>query len=94
MPFPNAKGYHSKTIAYSLRHIFRIEDIVAHLLIADDEQVFFRGRLSKENPCTDYYNRKELVKEEIEEFSKQLNVYHKFKNSQRIPQDFRFLNSL
>lgn len=42
MPYPNANGYHSKTIAYSLWHIFRIEDIVAHSLIADDEQVFFR----------------------------------------------------
>ncbi len=32
MPFPNAKGYHSKTIAYSIWHVFRIEDIVAHSL--------------------------------------------------------------
>ena len=32
MPYPNANGYHSKTIAYSLWHIFRIEDIVAHSL--------------------------------------------------------------
>ena len=30
MPYKNAKGYHSKTVAYSLWHIFRIEDIVAH----------------------------------------------------------------
>lgn len=43
MPFLNAKGYHSKTIAYSLWHIFRIEDIVAHTLILQDEQVFFVG---------------------------------------------------
>ena len=41
IPFINADGYHSKTIAYSLWHIFRIEDIVAHSLIAGDEQVFF-----------------------------------------------------
>ena len=33
MPFKNADGYHSKTIAYSIWHIFRIEDIVAHELI-------------------------------------------------------------
>ena len=33
IPFINADGYHSKTIAYSLWHIFRIEDIVAHTLI-------------------------------------------------------------
>ena len=30
IPYINAEGYHSKTIAYSLWHIFRIEDIVAH----------------------------------------------------------------
>ncbi len=41
IPFINAKGYHCKTIAYSIWHIFRIEDIVAHSLIYGDEQVFF-----------------------------------------------------
>lgn len=41
MPFITADGYHSKTIAYSIWHIFRIEDIVAHSLIQRDEQVFF-----------------------------------------------------
>ena len=33
IPFINADGYHNKTIAYSIWHIFRIEDIVAHTLI-------------------------------------------------------------
>lgn len=41
MPFINATGYHSKSIAYSLWHIFRIEDIVVHSLIVGDEQIFF-----------------------------------------------------
>ena len=43
IPFINADGCHSKTIAYSLWHIFRIEDIVAHTLINGDEQIFFTG---------------------------------------------------
>ena len=43
IPFINADGYHSKTIAYSIWHIFRIEDIVAHTLISENEQVFFRA---------------------------------------------------
>ena len=43
IPFINADGYHSKTIAYSIWHIFRIEDIVAHTLISENEQVFFSG---------------------------------------------------
>ena len=33
IPFINADGYHSKTIAYSIWHIFRIEDIVVHTVI-------------------------------------------------------------
>ena len=43
IPFINADGYHSKTIAYSIWHIFRIEDIVAHTLISENEQVLFRA---------------------------------------------------
>ena len=39
-PYLNAEGYHSKTIAYSIWHIFRIEDIVAHTLIRNDEELF------------------------------------------------------
>ena len=38
IPFINADGYHSKTIAYSIWHIFRIEDIVAHTLISEKKQ--------------------------------------------------------
>ena len=41
MPFAGAEGYHSKTLAYSIWHIFRIEDIVAHEMIAEDRQIFF-----------------------------------------------------
>ncbi|MBO4680073.1 MAG: DUF3795 domain-containing protein, partial [Lachnospiraceae bacterium] len=41
MPFPKAEGYHSKTLAYSMWHIFRIEDIVAHTVIIRDSQVLF-----------------------------------------------------
>ncbi len=40
MPFPNAKGYHCKTIAYSVWHVFRIEDVVAHDLILNDGEIF------------------------------------------------------
>ena len=41
MPYINADGYHSKSIAYSLWHVFRIEDIVAHTLINGDDQIFY-----------------------------------------------------
>ncbi|MCI6275217.1 MAG: phage head-tail adapter protein [Clostridium sp.] len=73
-PFINANGYHSKTIAYSLYHIFRIEDIVANSLIKKDTEIFFQN---------DYYSRmkssiittgNELVKEEIVNFSSKLDL--------------------
>jgi len=43
MPFMNADGYHCKNVAYSIWHIFRIEDIVAHTLINGDNEVLFAG---------------------------------------------------
>jgi len=74
MPYMNAKGYHSKSISYSLWHIFRIEDIVAHSLIAGDEQVFFSGNYQKRINSPIITTANELVKEEIGEFSKKLSV--------------------
>lgn len=74
MPYRNAKGYHSKTIAYSLWHIFRIEDIVAHSLIAGDEQVFFKGSYQSRINSPIITTGNELVQEEIEEFSQKLSV--------------------
>ena len=41
MPFAGADGYHSKTLAYSIWHVFRIEDIVAHEMFAGDKQILF-----------------------------------------------------
>jgi len=74
IPFINADGYHSKTIAYSLWHIFRIEDIVAHTLIKGDEQVFFSGGYQKRINSPIITTGNELVKQEIADFSKQLNL--------------------
>jgi len=64
MPFPKAKGYHNKTLAYSIWHIFRIEDIVAHTLISEDEQVFLPEIIRKKSvlrllrPAMNYRGRK------------------------------------
>lgn len=74
MPFRNANGYHSKTIAYSIWHIFRIEDIVAHTLIAGEEQVFFRGNYRKRIHAPIITTGNELVKEQIADFSRQLDL--------------------
>lgn len=74
MPFINANGYHNKTIAYSIWHIFRIEDIVAHTLISENEQVFFSGHYQERIHSPIITTGNELVKEQIADFSKQLNL--------------------
>lgn len=74
MPFPNADGYHKKTIAWSIWHIFRIEDIVAHTVIGEDEQVFFAGNYQKRIHSPIITTGNELVKQEIADFSKQLDL--------------------
>ena len=74
IPFVNAEGYHSKTIAYSLWHIFRIEDIVAHTLIKNDEQVFFTADYQNRTGAPIITTGNELIREEIAEFSAQLNI--------------------
>ena len=74
IPFINADGYHSKTIAYSLWHIFRIEDIVAHTLIKGDEQVFFAKGYKERSGSPIITTGNELVKQEIADFSSQLDL--------------------
>lgn len=74
IPFINADGYHNKTIAYSLWHIFRIEDIVAHTLIAEDEQVFFNENYQQRTNASIITTGNELVKQEIAYFSKELDL--------------------
>lgn len=74
IPFLNAEGYHSKTVAYSLWHIFRIEDIVANTLIAGGEQVFFRGNYRERTKNQIITTGNELVKQQIADFSRQLNL--------------------
>ena len=74
MPFAGANGYHSKTLGYSIWHIFRIEDIVAHEMIAGDRQVLFdRGFLEAvHSPIITTGN--ELSGDQIAEFSGQLDI--------------------
>ena len=74
MPFAGAKGYHSKTLAYSIWHIFRIEDIVAHEMIAEDEQILFREKFPDRIGSPIITTGNELDGDKIAEFSKRLNV--------------------
>ena len=74
MPFAGAAGYHSKTLAYSIWHIFRIEDIVAHEMIAEDRQVLFARGFDKLICSPVVTTGNELSGDEIAAFSKQLDV--------------------
>lgn len=74
MPFINAKGYHNKTIAYSLYHIFRIEDIVSNSLIKKGEQIFFKDNYRERLKSPIMTTGNELVKQEISIFSSKLNL--------------------
>jgi len=74
MPFAGAEGYNSKTLAYSMWHIFRIEDIVAHTLIAQDSQVLFTDGWLEKTKSPIITTGNELKGAEIARFSEQLDV--------------------
>ena len=74
MPFAKAEGYHSKTLAYSIWHVFRIEDIVLHTLILNNSQVLERGEWQKKIGAEIITTGNELSGQQIAEFSKTLDV--------------------
>lgn len=74
IPFMNVKGYHSKTIAYSIYHIFRIEDIVANSLIRSGQDIFTKGRYQEKMNSSIATTGNELKKMEIAHFSSELNI--------------------
>ena len=74
MPFAKAEGYHSKTLAYSMWHIFRIEDIVAHTVIMRDSQVLFTEDFFERTNSPIVTTGNELTGEAIAVFSKQLDI--------------------
>ncbi len=74
MPFIGADGYHSKTLAYSMWHIFRIEDIVVHTLILQDSQVLFTDGWLEKTHSPIITTGNELQGAQIADFSKQLDI--------------------
>ena len=84
MPFAGAEGYHSKTLAYSIWHIFRIEDIVAHEMIAEDQQVLFRLDFQTAIRSPIITTGNELAGEEIVDFSKQLDVRELYRYAKEV----------
>ena len=74
MPYMNANGYHSKTIAYSIWHIMRIEDIVVNTLILNCDEILFTNQYLKKINAPIITTGNELGKAEIAQFSKRLDL--------------------
>ncbi len=74
MPFINADGYHCKNLAYSIWHVFRIEDIVSHDLIAGDDEVLLAGDYQSRIKSPIITTGNELHKEQIAEFTRKLDL--------------------
>ena len=74
MPFGTGDGSHHTTLAWSLWHTFRIEDIVAHELILKDKQIFFEGDWKKKIGCTIITTGNELTGDALVKFSKKLDI--------------------
>lgn len=95
IPFINANGYHSKTIAYSLYHIFRIEDIVSNTLIKNSEQIFFKENYQYKINSPIITTGNELYKQEIAEFSQKLAIDELYKYIENVNSSSEvLLNSL
>ncbi len=86
MPFADAKGYQSKTLAYSIWHIFRIEDIVAHSLIQGDQQIFFAENYPDRIGTHRITTGNELQGEQITDFSAELDVSVLYEYAKKVMQ--------
>ena len=84
MPYAGAEGYHGKTLAYSIWHIFRIEDIVAHEMIAGDPQVLFSREFQTAIHSPIITTGNELSGDEIAEFSRQMDVKALYRYAQEV----------
>ena len=73
IPFAGAEGYHSKTLAYSIWHVLRIEDIVLHTLILNNSQVLEKGEWQKKIGAEIITTGNELSGQQISDFSKTLD---------------------
>ena len=74
MPFGTGEGNHCTSLAWSLWHLFRIEDIVAHTLILNDEQILFRDDWLDKTKSPVITTGNELDGDAMIAFSKALNV--------------------
>ena len=83
-PFFNRDGYESKTIAYSIFHVFRIEDIVLNTLINNRQQIFIRDDYQCKMNSSIITTGNELKGESISYFSKKLKIEELWKYAKNV----------
>ena len=74
LPFGEGEGNHHTTLAWSLWHTFRIEDIVAHTLILKDDQILFTDGWLEKTKSKIITTGNELSADKLIDFSKQLDI--------------------
>ena len=78
IPFPKSKGNDNATIAWSIFHLFRIEDIVCNSLIKNQQQIFFQNEYDKRLNSKIITTGNEFTNEQMIKFSKELNIKELF----------------
>ncbi|SFI92635.1 hypothetical protein SAMN04487775_10882 [Treponema bryantii] len=74
LPFGDGEGNHCTTLAWSLWHTFRIEDIVSHELILKNKQILFDGEWLERTGSVIITTGNELAGDILIEFSKKLDI--------------------
>ena len=74
LPFGEGESNHQTTLAWSLWHTFRIEDIVSHTLILKDEQILFTDGWLEKTKATIITTGNELSADKLIDFSEQLDI--------------------
>ena len=74
LPFGEGEGNHQTTLAWSIWHTFRIEDIVAHTLILKNDQLLFTDDCLKKTKAKIITTGNELSADKLIDFSEQLDI--------------------
>lgn len=84
MPFAGSSGNSDATIAWSIYHIFRIEDIICHDFVSDDEQIFFSQNYQKKMNCSVITTANEMNDEQMVAFSKEIKLEELFSYAKEV----------
>ena len=84
IPFANSTGNKDATISWSIYHVFRIEDIICHNFISNDEQIFFAQNYQKKMNCSVITTANEMNDEQMVAFSKEIKLEELFSYAKEV----------